>query len=238
MLVLGKIDYGLFLFGNSLKSSLRQINSLYNNCIRSSIYAFRTTPIKTLLIESGLPSLEEKFLDSKNRILPKILFFNDSITEVSKVLTAKRKPRLTSVIHDRVKNNVLNFSEKLPKYRLKYPVWMYPEHSCNLSLADFVKNNTANETFTQLVPRHVDLTGNLNAASAAKYGCSAPLMTDTLIERIDLKRTITVELQHYHYSVINSSNETPVYPTNIDKKKIGFLAVLGWAIPMQRIDTC
>ena len=47
--------------------------SVYHQAIRSSVYAFRTTPIRNLLAESGLPSIEERIYGAK--------FITEIITE-------------------------------------------------------------------------------------------------------------------------------------------------------------
>ncbi|XP_073824867.1 allatostatin double C isoform X2 [Musca autumnalis] len=81
------------------------------------------------------------------------------------------------------------------------------------------------------IPGHVGLTGNVYADSAAKYACSAPLVTDTLIEKVDLKKVIKSEIKAYvsnkykdfthpHYNIINPENLFPIYSSKLEKRKI------------------
>lgn len=59
MLVLSKIDYGLYIYGQCPKSILNIIKPTYHQAARRSINAFPITPIKNILVEAGLPSIEE-----------------------------------------------------------------------------------------------------------------------------------------------------------------------------------
>lgn len=124
-LILSKIDYGLFLFGNSPKSTLSTISSVYHDSIRASIYAYRTTPIKSLLIESGLPALEERIHVIINRLIPKTVFSNSSVikTDVSKILSSKRIPKTPSALYNCIKNNILSMEEQLTEYKPRFPPW-------------------------------------------------------------------------------------------------------------------
>ena len=72
-LVLTKINYVLFLTGGTSKSTLATIKGLFHQAIRNSLYAFRTTSIKNILFESGLPSLEDDINDVKLKLIPKIV---------------------------------------------------------------------------------------------------------------------------------------------------------------------
>ncbi|XP_075157738.1 uncharacterized protein LOC142231003 [Haematobia irritans] len=189
------------------------------------------------------------------------------------------------------------FEAKVQKYQCKYPVWIYPQQSCNLSLSRFVKSITTNVVYSQnfnaFTSQHSDwkllytdaskyddniayavvdntaeaagiirainlavqtkmktiicsdslsvlkavvnisncIPGNVYADSAAKEACLAPLTTNPLLERLDLKNCLISKLKdqqnitrtnykHTHYSLINPNYVTPLYPTNIEKHKI------------------
>lgn len=53
-LIVSKINYGLYLFGFSPKSTLNKLKTILNAAIRASIGAYRTTPINNLTYEANL----------------------------------------------------------------------------------------------------------------------------------------------------------------------------------------
>ena len=52
-----KLDYGCTIYGSATKTSLKMLDSIHHQGIRLSTGAFRTSPIESLYIESGEPSL-------------------------------------------------------------------------------------------------------------------------------------------------------------------------------------
>ena len=54
-IVLSKIDYGSIVYSSS--KQINRLNSIHNSGIRISVGAFRTSPIYSLLAESGIPPL-------------------------------------------------------------------------------------------------------------------------------------------------------------------------------------
>ena len=73
-LILAKIDYGLSIYGKTSKSQLNKLKPFYNTSIRLALGAFKTTPIKNLMAESGLPTLEKRFVELTSKLIPKIMF--------------------------------------------------------------------------------------------------------------------------------------------------------------------
>ncbi|XP_037894794.1 uncharacterized protein LOC119640676 [Glossina fuscipes] len=71
MLVLSKIDYALIIYGNSCKYNINILKPVYHQAVRASCYAFRTTPINNIIIETGLPTLENRLYELKAKIVPK-----------------------------------------------------------------------------------------------------------------------------------------------------------------------
>ncbi|GBN49275.1 hypothetical protein AVEN_207704-1 [Araneus ventricosus] len=57
-LVRSKLDYGVPVYGSSAKSTLRMLDSVHHQGLRIATGAFRTTPIPSLHVISGEPSLE------------------------------------------------------------------------------------------------------------------------------------------------------------------------------------
>lgn len=152
-LVLSKIDYGFFLTGNAPKSTIKLIQGLYHQTIRSSIHAFRTTPVKHILAESGLPTLEERIHEAKSKLIPKITYTNNSVIDddVHKLSTAKRIPRITSAIGESLDiAKSLNIHQINKPTKLIYPPWFFSKDLCDISLSKFIKQNTSNDIFIQL----------------------------------------------------------------------------------------
>lgn len=58
--VIVKIEYGLFLYGQSPRSTLNKLKTPHNAAIRTALGAFRSTPIHNLLHEANIPSIELK----------------------------------------------------------------------------------------------------------------------------------------------------------------------------------
>ena len=105
-LILSKVDYGLFLVG------------------RLSIYAFRTTPLDNIYIESGLPSIEFRIYESNSKILAKLSFPKNSIVDndVKIPIPAKRTYRYSSAICESLKLSETIGIPKLNKtYSLQHP---------------------------------------------------------------------------------------------------------------------
>ncbi|GBN55131.1 hypothetical protein AVEN_10530-1 [Araneus ventricosus] len=57
-LVCSKLDYGVPVFGSAAKSTLKMLDSVHHQGLRIATGAFGTTPIPSLHVISGEPSLE------------------------------------------------------------------------------------------------------------------------------------------------------------------------------------
>ncbi|GBN33306.1 hypothetical protein AVEN_267687-1 [Araneus ventricosus] len=57
-LVRSKLDYGVPVYGSTAKSTLKMLDSVHHQGLRIATGAFRTTPIPSLHVISGEPSLE------------------------------------------------------------------------------------------------------------------------------------------------------------------------------------
>ena len=56
-LVRSQMDYGCQVYSSASETSLRMLDTIHHLGIRLSIGAFRTTPVESLYVESGEPSL-------------------------------------------------------------------------------------------------------------------------------------------------------------------------------------
>ena len=57
-LILSKLDHGSVVYGSALPSYLDRLDPVHNNGIRISTGAFKSTPVKSLYVETGLYSLK------------------------------------------------------------------------------------------------------------------------------------------------------------------------------------
>lgn len=58
-IIVAKINFGIFLFGHSPKSTLNKLKTNFNSALRLSLVAFRTTPIRNLIFEADVLSIEQ-----------------------------------------------------------------------------------------------------------------------------------------------------------------------------------
>ena len=67
-----KLDYGCIVYGSARRSYLAVLDPIANQGLRSCSGAFRTSPIESLQVETGEPSLETR------RLKPAILYEDES----------------------------------------------------------------------------------------------------------------------------------------------------------------
>ena len=60
-LVLSRLEYGCQAYSSASAEILRPLNVIHNNALRICLGAFRTTPVKSLYVESNINSLEDNF---------------------------------------------------------------------------------------------------------------------------------------------------------------------------------
>nr|AMS38373.1 hypothetical protein [Bactrocera tryoni] len=152
-LLTSKIDYGLPIYGNCSKSSINLLNAPYHCAIRRSLRAFPTSPIKTIMAESGLPTIQNKIIDSSLQILAKTAentnpLLNTTITHATK----KRKiPRIQSAISRclsfAAENNILRNATR--KFTTRHPPCLINDKILQNKLMFLSKQNTPNEVFQQ-----------------------------------------------------------------------------------------
>lgn len=163
-IIISKIDYGLFLYGSASKTSLNTIKSTYHKAIRTALFAFRTTPLTNMLIESGLPKLEERIHTVRAKLIPKILFQANSIIDKdAKKLASNKRALRTSPVIAKVLQLCSEFSiaPNLRTIKIHNPPWNINQASCDFSLNRHKKDITPNFTFKQLfLQKSTDLKSN------------------------------------------------------------------------------
>uniref|UniRef100_W8B1H2 RNA-directed DNA polymerase from mobile element jockey n=1 Tax=Ceratitis capitata TaxID=7213 RepID=W8B1H2_CERCA len=145
-LILGVIDYGLSIYGQCAKTTRRLVITSYHTAIRRSLRAFPTTPIKNLLAESGLPSIDERFKQSTLRLIPKLYLTKNSILhkDVKNVITKKRVMKRPSAIFNALQQakEIDIFCKPTIKRANLVPPWKLPNTIFITKLLDYPKQST------------------------------------------------------------------------------------------------
>ena len=154
MLVLSKIDYGIYIYGNCPKSTLKIIKPIYHQAARRSINAFPTTPIKNIIAEAGLPTLEQRSEEISLKLVAKLFFSTNSIIDkdIHQSIGHKHKKRIPSAI-----SIILDNAEQMdvPIKRTCStppcsPPWNIKSDSFIMTLAQYRKTNTSNVLYCSL----------------------------------------------------------------------------------------
>uniref|UniRef100_W8BGW3 RNA-directed DNA polymerase from mobile element jockey n=1 Tax=Ceratitis capitata TaxID=7213 RepID=W8BGW3_CERCA len=145
-LILSVIDYGLPIYGQCAKSTIALLAAPYHAAIRRSLRAFPTTPINNLMAESGLPSIEERIMQSTFRLIHKCFITNNIILykDMKNITKRTRKMRRPSTIY-----NVFQCTKKISislnpilTKTAKNPTWLLPSSVFINQLFDYPKQNT------------------------------------------------------------------------------------------------
>ncbi|XP_075163337.1 uncharacterized protein LOC142235971 [Haematobia irritans] len=151
-IILSKIDYGLILYNVAPKTAMSAIESTMHNAIRSSLRAFRTTPVQNLLAESGFESLPERSYKLKCRLSYKTICIQPNILSKELLLLGKRKTNLRcpSALFSIFKISKNLGLTKFKTHTHKYPPWALDTKLFDASLTNLNKNNTNPTIFRSL----------------------------------------------------------------------------------------
>ena len=99
-ILLSKINYALVIYGHSSNSKLRKLKSIINSAVRSSLGAFRSTPVNNMLFESNILSLVTQTTVLTTKLLKSLAFSANTpiLKLVSQCRTSKKNSKNT-VIH-------------------------------------------------------------------------------------------------------------------------------------------
>ena len=154
-LVRSKLDYGSIVYGSAKKHILKLLDPIHHQGLRIALGAFRTSPVKSLYVEAGEPSLEDRRLKLsmnyflKLKSLPENPCF-DSVSNCSSLdffERAKTEPcfsarTLTHILKAEIDPQCVDNQQiKAP------PPWENTNIKLDLSLTSFTKNETNELTF-------------------------------------------------------------------------------------------
>lgn len=112
-----------------------------------------TSPIRCILAEAGLPSIEDKITETTTKLIPKLfcspnqLIQNDMRKAVNKITKCKC---LCTLRRCAALSKELNIIPPLPARRPTTPPWLLRTSSTNSALRQCAKNSTNGESFCKL----------------------------------------------------------------------------------------
>lgn len=152
-LILSKLDYGLAIYGKAPISQLKKIEPIYNTSIRIAFGALKTTPIKNLMAESGLPTLKQRFDSLTSKLVLKAIFPTEQhllkrIAHIPSQLPLKY-PSTICIALKIAKDMDINIKpQKI--YSPSAPPWKLSKNCFIQDLMRLPKNSTPNISFTSI----------------------------------------------------------------------------------------
>lgn len=163
-LVRTKIDYGCQIYGTAPKSYLLKLDPIHHKGLRLALGAYRSSPIQSLYVETGEPSLQYR------RDMLQMQYY----ARVKQFLPHKIPVKLDNRALDFKYSKIgrlplsLGFTVRkilLPKYNIQYPTiavfksnspgpWAQPRPDVCLHLANYHKQNTSAEVYKQTFLSH------------------------------------------------------------------------------------
>lgn len=173
-IVQSKLSYGDFIFNSANDQVLKRLDSIHNQGIRIAIGAFRTSPISSILINSGLLPLNYyRFKSGLNYILNKHNQIKNPISELCKdnltVFRNQKENYQSSMFKILKLKSEFNISfQNLEKFSFpKYPPWSIFNFEINTNISHMSKNNT---------PTHI--LKSLTLSEMSKYEDHIKIYTD------------------------------------------------------------
>ena len=156
-LILRKIDYCLFIYGNSCKSNINIIKPAYHRAARACVYAFRTTPIENILREANFATITDRIYELKSRILPKLINSTNSV--LNSIISANKSKRIKRLCQYSALSlslcTELSITLILTKKHIKEPPWKLETTCLDSSFTTFSKNNSHKNIFFNLLQEQI-----------------------------------------------------------------------------------
>ena len=137
-LCLSKIDYACQIYSSACKSHLEKLDVVHNLALRICTGAYRTSPVESLYIESGIPPLEIRREELGLRYLTRIASskYNPNYKYIiNPVDRSLRHPKLPKPLEVRLSEYLRNLGLKENVAQItpsKIPPWCYTELNCCL----------------------------------------------------------------------------------------------------------
>lgn len=154
-IILSKINYCLPFFGQAPKYLISKIKTTTNAAIRSSLGAFRSTPINNMLFEANVPTIENQIELATSKLFKCLLKNRNSVLGniIEQLVNNKNPPKNPSTLYrviKKCKELELDFNILSADISCRQPYWSYSRKYINFDLAQFSKNNTHPSQFQTL----------------------------------------------------------------------------------------
>ena len=165
--VRSKLDYGSQIYGTASGNALRMLNSVHHQGLRLCTGAFRTSPVDSLYVESGEPSLSDRrkslqlqyYIRSKRQFPDRTIVQLDDDSVDNFYQARPSKPRSLGII---VRQNVLEMELEIPPLSMfsasDVPPWRHPEFEVCMALSEMNKSETNPEEYLQCFRAHKHVT--------------------------------------------------------------------------------
>ena len=162
-IVRSKLDYGSQIYGTATTSALRMLDTVHHQGLRICTGAFRTSPVDSLYVESGEPSLSDRrrSLQLQYYIRSKRHYPDRSIVQLDDDLVdhfyqaLPSKPRSLGI---KVRQYIHEIGLEIPPISMysvsDVPPWDYPEFEVCTALSVLNKSETNPEEFLQYFREH------------------------------------------------------------------------------------
>ena len=158
-----KLDYGCPVYGTASPSALKMLDTVHHKALRICLCAFRTSPIDSLYIEAGEPSLENRrrslqlqyFVRSRQLHASQTLVHLTDESHDHHYQSIKNKPKSLGY---KVRNEVVTMGLEIPPISTitesQLGPWEQPDIKVCMELGAFVKAVTNREEFVQNFRAH------------------------------------------------------------------------------------
>lgn len=147
--IISTLQYGSTVYGSGSPSVLKILEPCLNNALRKMTGAFRTSPVQSILVESGIPSLTDQRKLQDLKLWSKFKSLADQPT--SKYVFPENEVKdkfLVNSFMDRIEKNYLNTKYDkfiLPSPKIDIAPWEYRMLKKELYMKIHVKDDTTNE---------------------------------------------------------------------------------------------
>ena len=165
-IVRAKLDYGCQVYGTAAKTALKMLDTVHHQALRLCTGAFRTSPVESLYVEAGEPSLNDR-RDSlslqyyirasrlPNSMVMKCL--KDASLDNRYANTARKPKALSYKIRQLTASLGVTLPRIEPMHHCSLGPWQIPKAQCCLALTSHSKNETSAEVYWNLFQSHKHL---------------------------------------------------------------------------------
>lgn len=187
-LIRSKLDYGAVVYDSAKKKLLQKLNSIHSAGLRLAIGAYRTSPIKSILVESNEEPLHIRRRKLCLSYATKILHTpeNPVIRDVFSARyleTYSKKPSFPKPFHYRLNSYLKEINTELPKtitISEINPPWLIPPIKIDFSLSTLSKRSLTNfmchQMFKEVCNKYENYVHIFTDGSRTNTGCGCAVI--------------------------------------------------------------